>query len=66
MNRVFENGKLKVTVSDVGAELVSVWDKECEVERIWCGDAAVWGRHAPVLFPFVGKVAGGRYTYRGQ
>ena len=66
MNRVFENGKLKVTVSDAGAELVSVWDKEREVERIWRGDAAVWGRHAPVLFPFVGKVAGGRYTYRGQ
>lgn len=66
MNRVFENGKLKVTVSDAGAELVSVWDKEREVERIWRGDAAVWGRHAPVLFPFVGKVAGGKYTYRGQ
>lgn len=66
MNRVFENGKLRVTVSDAGAELVSVWDKEREVERIWRGDAVVWGRHAPVLFPFVGKVAGGRYTYRGQ
>lgn len=66
MNRVFENGKLRVTVSDAGAELVSVWDKEREVERIWRGDAAVWGRHAPVLFPFVGKVAGGKYTYRGQ
>lgn len=66
MNRVFENGKLRVTVSDAGAELVSVWDKEREVERIWRGDAAVWGRHAPVLFPFVGKVAGGRYSYRGQ
>ena len=66
MNRIFENGKLKVTVSDAGAELVSVWDKEREVERIWRGDAAVWGRHAPVLFPFVGKVAGGKYTYRGQ
>ena len=66
MNRVFENGKLRVTVSDAGAELVSVWDKEREVERIWRGDTAVWGRHAPVLFPFVGKVAGGRYSYRGQ
>lgn len=66
MNRVLENGKLRVTVSDAGAELVSVWDKEREVERIWRGDVAVWGRHAPVLFPFVGKVAGGRYTYRGQ
>lgn len=66
MNRVLENERLKVTVSDAGAELVSVWDKERGVERIWRGDSAVWGRHAPILFPFVGKVAGGKYSYRGS
>lgn len=66
MNRVLENERLKVTVSDAGAELVSVWDKERGVERIWRGDSAVWGRHAPILFPFVGKVAGGKYGYRGS
>lgn len=66
MNRTIENNNLKVTVSDNGAELVSVWDKKRNVERIWRGDAAVWGRHAPVLFPFVGKVAEGRYSYNDR
>ena len=66
MNRTIENNNLKVTVSDNGAELVSVWDKKRNVERIWRGDAAVWGRHAPVLFPFVGKVADGKYSYKGR
>ena len=66
MNRTIENNNLKVTISDSGAELVSVWDKKRNVERIWRGDAAVWGRHAPVLFPFVGKVADGKYRYKGR
>ena len=66
MNRVLENNNLKVTISDAGAELISVWDKSHNAERIWRGDSAVWGRHAPVLFPFVGKVAGGKYSYRGR
>ena len=66
MNRVLENNNLKVTISDSGAELISVWDKSRNAERIWRGDSAVWGRHAPILFPFVGKVAGGKYSYRGR
>lgn len=50
MNRVLENNNLKVTISDAGAELISVWDKSRNAERIWRGDSAVWGRHAPILF----------------
>ena len=59
--RTMENGDLRVTVSDHGAELTSVWDKKRDQERIWTGDPAVWNRHAPILFPFVGKVTGGAY-----
>lgn len=66
MDRVLENNNLKVTISDAGAELISVWDKSRNAERIWRGDSAVWGRHAPILFPFVGKVAGGKYSYKGR
>ena len=32
---VMENDFLRVTVSDHGAELISVWDKERGQERIW-------------------------------
>lgn len=66
MTTVLENESLKLTISDAGAELVSAWDKEKEIERIWCGDPKVWGRHAPILFPFVGKVKGGSYRYNGK
>ena len=34
-------------------------------DKNWIGDPAFWNRHAPVLFPFVGKVNGGFYTHKG-
>ena len=58
---ILENESLRVTVADAGAELISVWDKEVGQERIWNADPAVWNRHAPILFPFVGKVKDGKY-----
>ena len=59
--RILENESLKVGISDHGAELCSVTDKATGAERIWTADPAVWNRHAPILFPFVGKVTGGQY-----
>ena len=50
-----ENEKLRVQISDHGAELCSIYDKETDREAVWIGDPAFWNRHAPVLFPFVGK-----------
>lgn len=58
---ILENESLRVTIADAGAELISVWDKASQAERIWTGDPAVWNRHAPILFPFVGKVVDGKY-----
>ena len=58
---ILENENLKAQVSDAGAELISVFDKKRRIERIWTGDPAVWNRHAPILFPFVGKVIDGKY-----
>ena len=56
-----ENESLRVTVADAGAELISVVDKATGAERIWTGDPAIWNRHAPILFPFVGKLVDGQY-----
>ena len=61
-----ENEVLKVEIADLGAELSSVYDKENQLERVWSADPAVWNRHAPVLFPFVGKVKDKVYTYNGK
>ena len=63
--RTMENEKLRVQISDHGAELCSIYDKETDREAVWIGDPAFWNRHAPVLFPFVGKVNGGFYIHKG-
>ena len=60
-----ENENLRVQISDHGAELSSIYDKAADREAVWIGDPAFWNRHAPVLFPFVGKVNGGFYTHKG-
>ena len=63
---VLENDCLKITLADRGAELISVYDKEEGAERIWTADPAIWNRHAPILFPFVGRVTDGKYRVDGR
>lgn len=66
MEYVLENECLKLTVSSHGAEPVSVIAKKTGAECLWCGDPAVWGRHAPILFPYTGKLSGGVLTVNGR
>ena len=63
---ILDNNALRICVSDSGAELCSVMDKSSGAERIWTADPAVWNRHAPILFPFVGRVTGGKYRIGEQ
>lgn len=59
------NDTLTVTISPVGAEVVSVQDKD-GLERIWQADPKIWGRHAPLLFPFIGRLRDGQYELNGR
>ena len=61
-----ENEELRIGISAHGAELSSLYDKKAEREVLWQADPAYWNRHAPILFPFVGKVCGGEYRYEGK
>ena len=63
---VIENELLRVEISDHGAELSGVLDKRGGTQRLWNADPAVWNRHAPILFPFVGKVQDGVYRVGGR
>ena len=63
---ILDNNALRICVSDSGAELCSVMDKSSGAERIWTADPAIWNRHAPILFPFVGRVTGGKYRIGEQ
>ena len=66
MEYILENDYLKVTVTTWGAQLKSVIRKCDGVEHMWQADKAHWGYHAPVLFPFCGKVKDGMIEARGQ
>lgn len=55
------NEQLSIEVGEFGAELQSI--KKDGLEYLWQGNPDFWGRRAPVLFPIVGKLKHGRYTY---
>jgi galactose mutarotase-like enzyme len=52
-------------ISPLGAELVSFVDRD-GIQRIWQADPEIWGRHAPLLFPIIGRLRDSRYELRGQ
>lgn len=66
MNVKLENEFYKLTVATKGAEMQSLVDQHSGVEYLWQADPKVWGRHAPNLFPIVGKLKDDQYTYQGQ
>ena len=66
MNYILENDDLKLTVSTHGAEPISIISKADNAECLWCGDPAVWGRHAPILFPYTGKLTEGKFIAKGR
>lgn len=63
---IIENKNLKVTVSSYGAEIISVISKEDGKEHIWNANPGAWKRHAPVLFPLVGKYKDDKSKYNDK
>ena len=66
MEYILENEVLKVTVTTWGAQVKSVIRKEDGVEHMWQADKDVWGYHAPILFPFCGKLKEGKHIAKGK
>ncbi len=61
-----ENAKIKAVINAKGAELTSLVNKENQLDYMWAGDPAVWGKHSPVLFPIVGTLKNNTYCYNGK
>jgi galactose mutarotase-like enzyme len=61
-----ENEQLKVSIHPKGAELQSLYHKDYQLEYMWDGDPAFWGKHSPLLFPIVGTLKGNTYYYDGK
>ncbi len=66
MEYIIENEYLKVTVTTWGAQVKSVIRKCDGVEHVWQADKSVWGYHAPILFPFCGKLKDGKLIAKGR
>lgn len=59
-----QNENLTVKLNQVGAELISVKDSN-GLEYIWEANPNHWKRHAPILFPMVGRLKNDEYDYDG-
>lgn len=64
--QIIENQFLKATINPLGAELVSLFNKENNTEYIWNADPAFWGKSSPVLFPIIGALKNNQYVYQGK
>ncbi|WP_426060449.1 AAA family ATPase [Hymenobacter sp. B1770] len=56
----------RATFAAHGAELTSLITSANGLEYLWPADPAVWARHAPVLFPLVGRLPGDAYHHEGR
>ncbi|MEM9837178.1 MAG: aldose 1-epimerase family protein [Bacteroidota bacterium] len=58
-----QNAGLTAKITPTGIELASLVDQSTGLEYIWQADPDVWGSHAPVLFPIIGGLKNGVYTF---
>lgn len=61
-----QNQSINIKVNSFGAELCSVYSNEYNIEYIWQANQSVWARHAPNLFPIVGKLKDGKFQYKSH
>ncbi|MEQ8240265.1 MAG: aldose 1-epimerase family protein [Cyclobacteriaceae bacterium] len=61
-----QNEYLLATFKSKGAELTSLTNQTTGMEYIWQANPKHWGRHAPVLFPIVGKLKNDQFSYEGK
>lgn len=65
MRYKIENEYLKVTLDSIGAELKSILDAQ-NIEYLWQGNPKYWKGQAPNLFPYIGRLTEGKYTFAGK
>ncbi|MBQ5839505.1 MAG: aldose 1-epimerase family protein, partial [Bacteroidaceae bacterium] len=66
MNYIIENEYLQVTIASLGAEVISVVDKETGKQLWWDANPEYWAGYSPILFPACGGLWNGEYKYHGK
>ena len=65
MEHVLENELIRVSASTLGAELSHLTGHD-GTEYLWQGNPEFWAGRAYNIFPFVGRLFGGKYTLGGK
>lgn len=55
MQYTISNSQIQVSVLSKGTEICNIKSLKTDKEYMWNADPAVWGSHAPVLFPAIGS-----------
>ncbi len=66
MTYTIENEKFSVSIDSRGAELCSMRSKQTGIEYVWQAEPSIWARHAPVLFPIIGRLKDKTYSVGGK
>jgi galactose mutarotase-like enzyme len=61
-----QNNNFTIMIKSFGAELCSVISKKTQIEYIWQANETIWPRHAPNLFPIVGKLKNNSYSFQSK
>jgi galactose mutarotase-like enzyme len=61
-----EDGRLRVSIHPKGAELQRIVHQQYQLDYLWDGDPAFWGKHSPLLFPIVGTLKDNTYIYQDK
>ncbi|MTV83298.1 aldose 1-epimerase family protein [Secundilactobacillus folii] len=62
--QTIENENFKAEINEHGAELTHLINKKGNFDYIWNND--LWPKHAPVLFPAIGRSEKDSYFYQGK
>ncbi len=62
-NYTLTNDEITVVIASKGAELQRLYSNQTQLEYLWNGDPAFWGKKSPVLFPIVGGLKENTFYY---
>lgn len=65
MHYTIQSDALRIQISSLGGELMSIQD-DAGREYLWQGDPQYWADRAPNIFPYVGRLYNGTYSYKGR
>ena len=60
------NQQIRIRVAERGAELCELFHVGNQLNYLWKGDPAFWGKTSPVLFPIVGNLRNNTYRWQNK